>query len=261
MTGSSMHAETRGVSAFVLAGGLGSRLAGVREEPKSIVPVCGLPFLFYLLGALGSAGFTRVFLLLGRGAGAVQRRLGLTADGAELSPLEHAIVRRLEIVPIVEAQPLGTGGAITAAAPHHGASNLVLNGDSYLDLDLAAFVAEHLAHPDPTRVATIAAAWQGERSDYGGLDVDDRGAVTGFLEKGCPGAGWIHGGLVVFGRETLRSLPSGVSSLEHDLLPALARAGTLHAFRTRGFFRDIGTPERLREAEEAFVPLRRRLEG
>jgi NDP-sugar pyrophosphorylase family protein len=50
-----------------------------------------------------------------------------------------------------------------------------------------------------------------------------------------------------------RLLPRGPSSLERDVLPALAAAGTLVGHRAAGEFFDIGTPEEWERAEKHFA--------
>src|SRR5262249_14233570 len=65
------------VRAFVLAGGLGSRL---RERfgdlPKPLVPVAGKPFLARQLEWLAAQGVREVVLCLGHGADQVEKTLG-----------------------------------------------------------------------------------------------------------------------------------------------------------------------------------------
>jgi mannose-1-phosphate guanylyltransferase len=55
--------------AFVLAGGLGTRLRPqFAELPKGIAPVAGQPFLAHLLAWLGRRGVRDVVLCTGHGA-------------------------------------------------------------------------------------------------------------------------------------------------------------------------------------------------
>jgi D-glycero-D-manno-heptose 1,7-bisphosphate phosphatase len=82
--------------------------------------------------------------------------------------------------------------------------------------------------------------------------------VTAFLEKGIAGEGWINAGVYLAGRGALARLPEGPSSLERDLLPALAGDSLLLALRCRCFFRDIGAPDRLQPAQHEFRWIRAR---
>lgn len=70
------------------------------------------------------------------------------------------------------------------------------------------------------------------------------------------GPGLINGGVYVLDRTVAERLPPGASSLERDLLPALAGEGRLGARIYDGAFIDIGVPDAYGEAC-AMLPLRR----
>ena len=109
------------VPALILAGGLGTRLEGVVTGiPKVLAPVCGRPFLSYLLDQLQAAGVREVVLCTGYRADQVFETFGTRYE--ELS-LRYSS----------ESRPLGTAGAIRQAVGLVGAERfLVLNGDSYV---------------------------------------------------------------------------------------------------------------------------------
>src|SRR5436305_5976204 len=94
-----------GVTAAVLAGGLGTRVRSVvADRPRVLAPVAGRPFLAHLLDQLAYAGIRETTLLVGHAADQVQNAFGDTFDGMRLSYS-------------VENEPLGTGGAIRLALP------------------------------------------------------------------------------------------------------------------------------------------------
>lgn len=234
----------RSVPAFVLAGGLGTRLRAADRRPKAIVPVAGVPFLSYSLRLLRRQGYRRIILCLGAGAEQVQR--AFSAD---------------DLIPSVEPEPLGTGGALALAAARARRFNLILNGDSYSEVLYEDLLKEHLRHGHAAAHAlTLLAVHLDDTSSYGRLEIDDDGRVAAFREKAAGGEGWINAGVYAAGGSWLRSLPAGRYSLEQDVLPGLAADGLLRARAGRFFFRDIGTPERLRAAQEEFRWIRNRME-
>src|SRR5262249_53098231 len=94
----------RGVKAFVLAGGLGTRLRPrFGDLPKPLAPIAGRPFLERQLEWLRTHGVTRAVLCTGYGGDAIREALG---GGERLGV-------RLEYSE--EAEPLGTGGALQLA--------------------------------------------------------------------------------------------------------------------------------------------------
>jgi len=66
----------------------------------------------------------------------------------------------------------------------------------------------------------------------------------------------------VFGRDLIEDIPAEVvESLENNIFPALlARGESIYAYCTRGYFVDMGTPQRLQQLRADFlqglVPLR-----
>ncbi len=171
-----MSVSTRGrcleaLDIFVLAGGLGTRIRPVLGElPKILAPILGRPYLAYLLDWLERFGARRVVLGLGYRAQAVIEYL----EGAKLST-------PIEVTLVVEPSPLGTAGAIRFA---RGALRsdpvLVMNGDSFTDADLCAFVERHRA---AKTIGTMLCAEVDDAGRYGRVELDQRGRIGGFIEK------------------------------------------------------------------------------
>jgi D-glycero-alpha-D-manno-heptose 1-phosphate guanylyltransferase len=223
------------MEAIVLAGGFGTRLAArLHNTPKPMASIAGRPFLEILLGALARNGCTRVLLSVGHLHQVIQDHFGASFQSMRLDY-------------VIERVPLGTGGAIRAALEEaREPSVLVLNGDTFLEADLAALLA---AHEAAEAAFTMAIAHQPDIARYGGVLVEgDR--IVGFEEKGRRGPGWINAGVYAIVRELAWPLALGDKfSFERDfLMPELARLAPL-AFPVNGFFLDIGVPEDLDRAQ------------
>ncbi|MCF8479498.1 MAG: nucleotidyltransferase family protein [Rhodospirillum sp.] len=223
-----------GLSAIILAGGLGTRLRStVGDRPKVLAPVAERPFLDWLLAILAASGpVTEVVLSLGYGAEQV------------IAHLSHGSLP-LPVRWVVEERPLGTaGGALLAARETRTPLALVLNGDTFLGLDIGAMARDHrTASP----VATMAVVHQDNRDRYGGVDLDgDR--VTALREK-APGlgSGLINAGAYMMARTVLVDRRVAPLSMETDLLPALISLGVA-AHRVEGPFLDIGLPDTYAQA-------------
>jgi NDP-sugar pyrophosphorylase family protein len=228
----------------VLAGGLGTRLAPVLPcVPKILAPVgCG-PFLDHLLEWLAERGFHRVIFCLGHMANLVQ---------------EHLVARNLQdldISVVVEPKPLGTAGAVAFASRLLGSDPvMIMNGDTLVDLNIVQFLK---AYRNSGAAGSIVCTWVEDAARYGKivLDTDDR--VIQFVEKDASaGPSLISAGIYLLGRSLLKQLVECKGqSLERDFLQILPPA-TIHAFRTKGKFIDIGTPDTLARARELFAGAR-----
>ena len=115
---------------LILAGGRGTRIKGLWDGPKCLVPVGGVPLLERLLNAVAPLKPQYVTLALGVKAPDVQR-----------------FVRKLclHVVCCVDSRPHGTAAAVRRAVKggYVGAPLLVLNGDTLPLYDLGALIAYH----------------------------------------------------------------------------------------------------------------------
>jgi len=233
------------ITAGVLAGGLGTRLRpSVADRPKVLAPVGGKPYLTVLLDQLAGAGIAEVVLLTGYRAEQIRDAFGETYAG----------MRRLYSV---ESAPLGTGGAVRRALPLFSASTiLLLNGDSYCDVDLDAFQKFHnQCAADISLVLTHVA----DTSRFGTVQFAPDGRVKRFDEKGTAGGmGWINAGVYLVARPLLEEIEAEQPvSLERQMFPMWLSRYACSAYRCSGRFLDIGTPESYAQAE-AFFCLRPR---
>ncbi|HEY3789059.1 MAG TPA: nucleotidyltransferase family protein [Urbifossiella sp.] len=236
-----MSTPLDGISAAILAGGLGTRLrAVVADRPKVLAPVAGRPYLAYLLDQLVGAGIRETTLLVGYAADQVQATFG-----------EH--YRGMTLQYSVECEPLGTGGAIRMALPLlREKTILLLNGDSYCDVDVNALVEFHNHHGGR---ATLTLAQVEDASRYGRVQLLETQRIARFEEKsGAAEPGWINAGIYVLNRSDLEQIPPECAvSLEREILPGMVAAGNVFGF-PGGRFIDIGTPQSYAEADAFFTP-------
>ena len=215
--------------AVILAGGRGSRLGGMTDLlPKPMMDVAGRPFIDYLIRNLIRHGIRDIVLSTGYLSNAISDYVGTGAHYG--GKIRH----------VTEDIPLGTGGAVKNCESILNDQFFVLNGDTLFDINFAALAAQ------PKNA--IALRQIGDVARYGSVNLE-RNLVTEFNEKGNRGPGLISGGILWLKRESLELLPSGVSSLETDLLPLLAHEKTLSGLPSDGYFIDIGLPETLEAAQ------------
>lgn len=228
---------------LILAGGLGTRLrSAVPDLPKVLAPVSGRPYLHHLLRWMGRFGARRIVLGLGYRADAVRRFL------AENNFPD------LEIITVVEPEPLGTAGAVRFV--RHALTTdpvLVLNGDSFVDADLCALLARHR---EARALGTLLCAEVDDAARYGRVEIDPAGLITGFREKSADRheRATINAGVYVLSARLLDDIAAGSArSLEHDIFEQLPPS-SLAALTGAYPFVDIGTPESLASAGRIFDP-------
>src|SRR5205807_374320 len=110
--------------AVLLAGGRGTRLGELtRETPKPLLSVAGRPFLDHVVWNLKRFGIDRILFSVGYRAEQFRAHFG---DGRD-----HGVTAEY----LVEAEPLGTGGALLQALPRLEPWSLVLNADTMFDFN------------------------------------------------------------------------------------------------------------------------------
>ena len=227
------------LDAILLCGGAGLRLRSVTADgPKAMAGITGRPFLELLLRQLERHDFERVILAVGYRMDVIRSHFGGQAFG-------------MQLLYSTESSPLGTGGAVRQAA-HLVSSEtvLVMNGDSYTDVDLGRVVADHRVSGAEASIVAVPADG---RNDCGTIRVNEGGRVVRFEEKqNAADACYVNAGIYVVSRQLLYDIPPGIQlSIEHEVFPRwLEEDHDIRAIIRPGTCVDIGTPERYWRAQE-----------
>lgn len=216
--------------AVLLVGGLGTRLREVIPlMPKPLARVGNRPFLELLVRQLVGQGIRDLIMCTGYLAEQIEAEFG---DGRDFGvAIEYS----------KEAHPLGTAGAVKFAETYlqNVSEFLVMNGDSFVDIDLNQLRKFHRNHGGLATVAVVPVENAGR---YGMVHADSSHRVMAFSEKtGNESPGLINAGVYVFSRALLDQIPAGPVSLEKDVFPKILDQG-VYAAEQRGMFIDIGTP-------------------
>jgi D-glycero-alpha-D-manno-heptose 1-phosphate guanylyltransferase len=231
--------------AVVLVGGLGTRLREiVPSTPKPLARVGDRPFLELLIRQLAAQGIKDLIMCTGYLAEQIEAAFG---NGRNWG---------VRIEYSKETQPLGTGGAVKLAEVYlqDARDFLVMNGDSYLELDLGELIRFHGEH---SSLATMTVVPVENAGRYGTVHTDSGKRVTEYREKtGEDSPGLINAGVYVFSRTLLDRIPAGPVSLEKDVFPNILEQG-VYAAEQRGAFIDIGTPTDFARAQHLLNDLYR----
>ncbi len=220
---------------IVLAGGLGTRLRGViGEQPKCMAPVIGQPFLAFLFRYLEQQGCTKSILSLGYKHEVVLDWLSTQTPA-------------FEVMWVIEEEPLGTGGGIRLAMEKSTADKVfVLNGDTFFDVNLA-----QMQVIDAATVITLKHLHNFDR--YGSVTVDENDVILSFEEKKPMPEGFINGGIYCIDRKQFLNVHFPEKfSFEKDYLETFVAHGLFKAYRSEGYFIDIGVPADYEKAQHDF---------
>ena len=225
------------IDSIIMVGGLGTRLREVVPDlPKPMVSINGKPFLDLILSLLNKCGsIERVILAVGYMADKIIERYEKSSEYS------------FEILFSVEEKFLGTGGAIKNALKYTETNNvLVLNGDSFVEVDLYDFLKKHL---QTNADMTIVLKELKNTNRYGSVKIDEDNKITCFEEKKTGlSKGLINAGVYMIKKTLFDSIKEQtVISLEKELLPVFIKKDVF-GYIGKGKFIDIGIPENYRIA-------------
>jgi D-glycero-alpha-D-manno-heptose 1-phosphate guanylyltransferase len=222
--------------AIILAGGLGTRLrSAVPDLPKCMAPVNGKPFLSYIIDYYSAQGIQKFIFSLG------YKHEVISAWIKEKYP-------SLAVEYVIEREPLGTGGAIQLAVEKvHEKNVLILNGDTFFQVDVQALAAFHLKNAS---ACTLSLKPMKNFERYGVVETDEEGQIQNFKEKKQYAEGLINGGVYLLNTGRFRQQKRPVIfSFEKDYLERSFSSMHMYGFVQSGYFIDIGIPEDLERAQ------------
>jgi NDP-sugar pyrophosphorylase family protein len=220
------------IPALVLTAGLATRLRPLSlVRAKAALPVAGEPLARRVLQWLSAAGVTDAVLNLHH---LPHTLTSLVGDGSDLG---------MRVRYSWETPVLGSAGGPKRAVPLlQDSTFVVVNGDTLTDVDVAGVVRHHRENG---ALVTMAVVPNAQPDKYGGVAVDDRGVVTGFVKRGAALPSFHFFGVQVAEADAFAGVPDdtpyeSVGALYPTLIQS--RPGAIRACHTRAEFLDIGTP-------------------
>jgi NDP-sugar pyrophosphorylase family protein len=261
--------------ALILAAGLGTRLRPLTDErPKPLVEVCGRPLVVHALQLLADAGVTEVALNSHWLHPLLPDRLGRVVVVDE---------RRVALCFTHEPVVMGTGGGLRGLArvlpTGDGERVVVANADALIDLDVKGLLAS-----DAHALSTLVLKTVDDPASWGAIGTDAHDRIVTFAGRVPPQGAVVRErmfcGWHLLQPRVLDVLPDVV--VEHAGARAGGHAGDhggdiarvsgpescinkqgyprwltdgarLDAFAHYGFFFDVGSPERLWEANRLML--------
>ncbi len=221
-------------SAIILAGGLGTRLRSVVPDlPKPMAPINGRPFLEYQIRYWISQGVNHFVISVGYRYQVIIDFFGAKFEGAIIDY-------------VVEKSPLGTGGGLLLASKKisHQENFLLLNGDTYFDIDLkdlTKFSQENNAD------WSFSLFRSSDVNRYLGMNISRNGEISSFHSNSNSSEKFVNGGVYLVNPRVFSSIPFSLEdkvSLEEDIFPAAMALGQrFFGKEYMNNFIDIGVPD------------------
>jgi NDP-sugar pyrophosphorylase family protein len=229
--------------AMILAAGEGTRLRPLTlETPRVLVPVAGVPQIYYTFSWLKRYGIQEVYINLFYLGDKLRQSLG---DGSKFG---------LNIHYSSEQTLLGTAGGVKKLDEFFDGPFVVIYGDVLTDFDLAAMLEYHLLNKS---TATIALTRVPNPWEKGIVQLDDKGKVLSFVEKppeGTEPGNLANGGIYILEKRVLDFIPEkGYCDFAFNVFPELLSAKLPiygYVLSARDYLIDIGSIASLRQASD-----------
>ena len=245
------------MKAMVLAAGQGTRLRPLTDRnPKALVPVAGRAMIEYPLRLLRHYGIREIVINLHHHGDQIERYLG--------SGEKHG----LQITYSNEPGLLDTGGGLLKARPFlQEGTFIVINTDVLIDLHLDDLVA---FHREKQAVATLVMRPDKLADQYGSMEISEEGRVYRFLDAEILAKSRAGGRKLMFTGvqileprvfDCMQFAPAGkkFSTTKHVYPHMLRRGEAIYGYVFEGYWQDLGTAARIREAEADLIQGRARL--
>lgn len=253
--------------AFILAGGLGSRLCLLSERrAKPAVPFGGkYRIIDFTVSNCVNSGLTDIGVLTQYRPTSLHEHIG-TGRPWDLDRSRGGIqILQPSLGTLQSDWYQGTADAIFRNLVHLRRRRidevLILSGDHVYKMDYNLLYAFHAAHGAAATVA-VTDVHEHAVSSFGILEADAQGRVIGFKEKPRRSDSRLASmGVYLFDRDSLIRWLTEDAAVEHsshdfgkDLLPRLvARGERVYAYRFHDYWQDVGTLDSYYQSNLAFV--------
>ena len=214
---------------IILAGGFGTRLKPIsKSTPKALMPVGDYIYLDLLLDRIIKYNIDHCYLSL-------HYKPDLFLEYINSSKMKNILT------PIIEPEPLGTGGAVNYVIENSSISSpfYVINGDSISDINFDKMYIEF----EKSQYKAMVGISEVKDAERYGTVIMENGYVVSFNEKGINARNWINNGHYILDKEVFDGF-TGVFSLEKDVFPKLVEKRELGAFKVENdHFIDMGIPK------------------
>ena len=218
--------------AMILAAGLGTRMRPLTlNTPKPLLPVAGKPLIQYHIERLVAAGITEIVI---NHAWLGEKLEAYVGDGSRFGA---------KVAWSAETEPLETGGGVLKALPQlseDGSPFILINGDVFTDYPFEQLLAHKITGDSVGHLVLVS---NPEHNPSGDFQLQN----DYVFESGddC----LTFSGVSVLSPVLFEGCSAGKFPLA-PLLRSAMQSGRVSGEFFPGYWRDIGTPERLQEVSE-----------
>ena len=217
----------------ILAGGKGTRIKKyLHGIPKPLVQIKNYKFLDLLIKKICKYDIDNLIILAGYKGNLIKKRY------------HNKSFNFVKTKVIIEKKPLGTAGALAQLKNKIKNDFIVVNGDTYFDLDISSVMKFQLKK-NQIFLSLVKNHNYKSNKKLVYLNLDKNNNII--YDKNSK---FINGGVYKFNKSFLNIIVKKNYSLENDIIPNLIGKKKVKGLKFNNFFIDIGTPKNLATAKK-----------
>lgn len=232
----------------IIAGGEGTRLKNLTKKvPKSLVNINKKTLLEYQIDILKKNGLKDILIIINHLGHKIKELLG---DGKKYE---------VKITYFKEQKRLGTAGGIKEIEKLFKNDFLLFYGDILLNIDLKKYINQHKKNKEKNKqyIGTLVTHPNNHPYDSDLIDTDEKNIIKNILFKPHPAnllyKNIVNAGIYILSPKIFNYIKKGKESdFGKNVFPSILKRKThyLYSYNTPEYIKDIGTPDRLEEAQK-----------
>jgi len=223
------HKILQNLDLVILAGGLGKRISFItKKTPKPLIKFGKLSFLNHIINFYAKYNFNKIYILAGYKGELIKKKF----DGKKinLTPIKCIVEKKLK----------GTAGALLQLKKYKINNFILVNGDSFFDIDLKKFIKN--TKNSLIKIALAPNKIYKSNNQLSRIDVRNKKVIFRNNSK------YMNGGIYLINKKFIKLLKNK-KSLEEDYLKDLINKKKVQGMKFNNFFIDIGTKKNLNKSK------------
>ena len=228
----------------IMAGGKGTRISSIASDiPKPMIRIGEKPVLQLEIESLKKQGFDDFIITISHLGDVIKDYFG---DGSKFG---------VKIEYYNETIPLGNAGALFKIKDKLHGDFLLINGDVLFDVDVKRMYRKHL---EKGALVSILTHPNTHPYDSGIIETDENNCVLKWFTKEDDRPKYyrnrVNAGIHILSASVLdQKIEKEKIDLDRDILKPMCGTGTMYAYDSPEYVKDMGTPERYKEVCHDFL--------
>ena len=217
----------------ILVGGRGSRISKYTDKiPKPLIKINKRPFLNYIINHYSKYCFENIYLLAGYKGNLIKKTYN------------NKLSNLIKIQCIIEKKRLGTYGALSQLKKKINNDFILMNGDSFVDIDLTSLFKTKLEKKFDFQMFLLRNKNYKSNNKLSKLSIKNQRVI----DKG----NLMNSGIYFFRKKFLKNIKKKNQSLEKIIYSKIINKGKIKGKLITSDFIDIGTIKNLNYAKKIF---------